>query len=60
MCQLETDADTAEAIVCAMTAGEAAVVAQQCVGEALPAGVRFCDCVTTPIPFCELGECFVQ
>lgn len=60
LCVVEPDGAEVDATTCALTAGEAAELARACVGAELGVTPRFCDCLESRRPFCELGDCVVR
>ncbi len=58
-CQIAQQAESAEARTCAITAGQAATIAEQCLESAGVIGVRFCDCLPSAAQFCDIGDCLL-
>ena len=59
-CHLTVDETEVETLVCTVTAGEAAVLARQCVQTGLALAVSYCECLESPQWFCELGACTIR
>ena len=60
LCVVEPADTEIDVNVCALSAGEASRLATPCVASALATEVRFCDCVVSTRPFCEIGECVIR
>ena len=59
-CHLAPDETEVEALVCTIRAGEAALLAQQCVQAAMSSAVPYCECLESPQWVCELGACTIR
>jgi len=60
LCVVEPDDRSVDVNACALSAGEASEIASPCVASELATDVRFCDCIVSTRPFCEIGECVIR
>jgi hypothetical protein len=49
-----------ELAVCALSTGEAMVIAEQCAEDLEAAAPQLCDCLPDTTTFCELGSCDIR